>query len=138
MLATSVYFALLASLKAFETNWPIAHGELPPWRASGSVLAAWVVLWRLYQAWRLPQAEMVHVAGPVLMSALWVLFMVGTLLRPLVDPAAQIDAQTTPQYWVDAGLICLLVGTEVGSLVSFPMATLMLAIRLYVPVGKPG
>jgi len=123
MLATSVYFALLASLKAFETNWPIAHGELPPWR---------------YQAWRLPQAEMVHVAGPVLMSALWVLFMVGTLLRPLVDPAAQIDAQTTPQYWVDAGLICLLVGTEVGSLVSFPMATLMLAIRLYVPVGKPG
>jgi hypothetical protein len=120
MLAASVYFAMIASVR------PLLVDEGGPrnwWSAAATVPTAWCVLWVLYRLWRLPQALRVHYAGPVmvlcflLLAAAFVLFWWVTQLS-ISNPSL------TACLGFSAG--GMLIGCGLSTAVSLPAATLML------------
>jgi hypothetical protein len=128
VLAASVYFAMIASVRPLLAETPGSPGW---WPAAATIPTAWCVLWALYRLWRLPQVLSVHYAGPImvlcflLLAAAVVLFMWVTQFS-LRNPSLMACLE-----FAGGGL---LIGCGLSTAASLPAATLMLLYLCTRPV----
>lgn len=122
----SVYVSMMASVL------PLLLSREPASRAFRANLVtvptAWLVLWLLYRRWRLRQAIIVHYAGPVMVTALFMLFgLIPWFLTrwPYVPYAGELAGDA---------VILLLMGCGLSAAISLPAAVLML---LYLCTRPP-
>jgi hypothetical protein len=82
------------------------------------VVAAWLILWRLYAKWRLPGAVTILRSGPVTSLCLLLLCL------PMV-----LGGRPDAREFFGVSAYFILIGAAIGILVSFPAAVLMMLSR---------
>ncbi len=120
MLAASVYFSMFASLPSLRA---VELERQRWWPAAAAVVIAWCVLCVLYRLWRLPQAQRVHFAGPLMaICLLWLpaLILIGSWAAP------SSSSQSPMLLCLETAGALLLIGCGLSTAVSLPAATLML------------
>jgi hypothetical protein len=134
MLAASVYFSMIASVRPLITESPRTPMQ---WPAVATIPTAWFVLWALYRRWRLPHALRVHYAGPVIVLCILLPAAVVVLAGWMIQVVMANPVATVPSFlecsWVAAA--GLLIGGGLSAAVSLPAATAMLLYLCTRPVA---
>ena len=130
VLAASVYFSMIASVRPLLGEW---RGPMSWWPVAATIPTAWCVLWLLYRQWRLPQALRVHYAGPVIMLC----FLLPAAVVVLMIWAAELFSVRDPSltYCLEFAALSMLIGCGLSTAVSLPAATLMLLYLCTRPAG---